>query len=650
MYRRLLFLFLVKLPTFVWTTQCIPCCSLGARNLSFSRNGRLLGVETSGGSKNKICAIGVYDFHRIHKVLSGKWLYFAGDSSTRGLVLAIYYELLNARSLLKGLTSWARGSDDLSTRLERCRRIFHYGDLPSRARCKTSFETLGRLNGAASCDDMGNPCDDKLPELSPETKVSKSPSNESAAYCKKSRRSTHSIASLHLGFLDSGFCDGHLEFITVLPHDYLEGGFDAPPGAMDFETSEEEREFTRKFESTAGREGKSGCTRLTFRMIPRIGVFANDLAAAFSTTNRSASMSCPIVETRPSSMHTHRNESRKGKALFQKPPSMIWLQAGAWDRAGFFACTRRDSFASRLLAASRLLRLCFSLKDINFVLGTLPSGAAFPATELEIQAEMARLRLIEGKKVALRALKRVHDCLDMRPLRLKHAESGQLSSSISKAAFLISSNCSKSGSVSSFYWPAIASLKHNCDLLLNNATPEEMVIAVLRHNDKEFMQRMDYEKQNSNDLKDEKLIHNFQAQATDNAKIEVFNRRESWEALYNSQKWKATHQFKKGVPDMVRLHVSMLQNVIDSNRLLSALFSSPSNSENKEIRGQPCGCGRVRMVIHNPGVCAPTKAFVTPSQSHGRDAFWPPGYPFRGRLPIWAEPCSFSAQRTADVL
>ena len=195
---------------------------------------------------------------------------------------------------------------------------------------------------------------------------------------------------------------------------------------------------------------------------------------------------------------------------------------------------------------------------------------------------------------------------------------------------------------------AIASLKHNCDLHLNNATPEDMVVAVLRHEDEEFVQRMDYEKQLFN-LKDEKIIRNFQAQATDNAKIQVFDRRESWKALYNSQKWKHTHQFKKGVPDMVRLHVSMLQNVIDSNRLLSALFSSRSNSKNKEIRGQPCECGRVRMVVHNPEVCAPTKAFVTPSQSQGRDAYWPPGYPFRGRLPIWAEPCSFSAQRTADV-
>ncbi len=43
---------------------------------------------------------------------------------------------------------------------------------------------------------------------------------------------THSVASLHLGFLDAGFCGGKLEFIKVSPHDYSEGQMRAPLGAQ----------------------------------------------------------------------------------------------------------------------------------------------------------------------------------------------------------------------------------------------------------------------------------------------------------------------------------------------------------------------------------------------------------------------------------
>jgi len=50
--------------------------------------------------------------------------------------------------------------------------------------------------------------------------------------CRRARGVTHSVSSLHLGFVDAGFCDGKLVFSKVSPHDYTEGQMSAPMGAQ----------------------------------------------------------------------------------------------------------------------------------------------------------------------------------------------------------------------------------------------------------------------------------------------------------------------------------------------------------------------------------------------------------------------------------
>ena len=91
--------------------------------------------------------------------------------------------------------------------------------------------------------------------------------------CKRSRGSTHSVASLHLGFLDAGFCDGKLVFATVSSHDYTEGHMQAPLGAQVFPDrakafAERMRAGSRR--SASGDEGGESCVRVTYRMLPQV--------------------------------------------------------------------------------------------------------------------------------------------------------------------------------------------------------------------------------------------------------------------------------------------------------------------------------------------------------------------------------------------
>jgi hypothetical protein len=83
--------------------------------------------------------------------------------------------------------------------------------------------------------------------------------------CKRSRGSTHSVASLHLGFLDAGFCNGQLVFSTVSSHDYIEGHMQAPLGAQVFPARAVE--FAKRMR--AGHNGES-CVRVTYRMLPQV--------------------------------------------------------------------------------------------------------------------------------------------------------------------------------------------------------------------------------------------------------------------------------------------------------------------------------------------------------------------------------------------
>ena len=62
-----------------------------------SKSSSLLSSKSSSSSS---CRVPVFDGPRLHEALEGQWLYMAGDSSTRGLALALYYSLLDAAATL----------------------------------------------------------------------------------------------------------------------------------------------------------------------------------------------------------------------------------------------------------------------------------------------------------------------------------------------------------------------------------------------------------------------------------------------------------------------------------------------------------------------------------------------------------------------
>lgn len=66
-------------------------------------------------------------------------------------------------------------------------------------------------------------------------------------------------------------------------------------------------------------------------------------------------------------------------------PDLLYLQAGGWDRA--MGCLERRDFALRLNDTAELLAA--TAPGAAVVLGTLPTGAAYPA---DPRPEMARLK------------------------------------------------------------------------------------------------------------------------------------------------------------------------------------------------------------------------------------------------------------------
>ena len=58
------------------------------------------------------CHYHIFDRPEIQEMLRGKWIYFAGDSSTRGIVLALHYILadVNQKKFDRGSMKWF-GSD-----------------------------------------------------------------------------------------------------------------------------------------------------------------------------------------------------------------------------------------------------------------------------------------------------------------------------------------------------------------------------------------------------------------------------------------------------------------------------------------------------------------------------------------------------------
>ena len=139
--------------------QCaVPCCGPERMDepMTLSEHGAM---SPSSGDQ---CHVGTFGKERLHEALGGRWLYFTGDSSTRGLFLALYYELLGAKQKLVDAKLVGRGLTTADAVL-RTETLFGYGSPESREECKDTLRSLGRGTKwvLEECDDFGDPCGNK---------------------------------------------------------------------------------------------------------------------------------------------------------------------------------------------------------------------------------------------------------------------------------------------------------------------------------------------------------------------------------------------------------------------------------------------------------------------------------------------------------
>jgi len=137
--------------------------------LQLGKGGNTLGSRQGAAP----CHIEVFTRTRLHAALAHKWLYFAGDSSTRGLVLALYYELLGAKDALaalkldRGYGEMLKRSPEEEFRLAKARSqaLFQYGNASTIAECRNTLKSLARADKWAleTCEDFGDPCNDASP-------------------------------------------------------------------------------------------------------------------------------------------------------------------------------------------------------------------------------------------------------------------------------------------------------------------------------------------------------------------------------------------------------------------------------------------------------------------------------------------------------
>lgn len=111
----------------------------------------------------------MFDSIGLGEALRDKWLYFVGDSSTRGLVLALFYELTDAKHSLEksahNKTHEKTHSNEAG--FLRSMSLFNYGSAESRSQCKQTLVDLKRgfRHSLDDCDDFGDPCS-PMPEES----------------------------------------------------------------------------------------------------------------------------------------------------------------------------------------------------------------------------------------------------------------------------------------------------------------------------------------------------------------------------------------------------------------------------------------------------------------------------------------------------
>lgn len=148
------------------SNKCSPCCSQFRMQeaLQLGKGGNSL-IARQGAAP---CHIEVFTRTRLHAALAHKWLYFVGDSSTRGLVLALYYELLGAKDALaalkldRGYGALLKRSPKEEFQLAKARSqvLFQYGNASSIAECRNTLRSLARAGKWAleTCEDFGDPC------------------------------------------------------------------------------------------------------------------------------------------------------------------------------------------------------------------------------------------------------------------------------------------------------------------------------------------------------------------------------------------------------------------------------------------------------------------------------------------------------------
>ena len=485
--------------------------------------------------------------------------------------------------------------------------------------------------------------------------------------CKKSRGSTHSIASLHLGFLDAGWCNGKLVFSHVSPHDYVEGQMRAPLGAQTFPPRA--KDFANRMR-TAEREGSGEtCVRITYRMLPQLPVLLNELnvyAKGGSLADVAAASAGPDMSKFQPASYVSKDQV-PGFSLKHPMhsyfvgsagdvPNLVYLQAGAWDRA--MGCLLRRDFVHNHKEVA--LRLADAAPGAALVFGTLPTGPAYPADPAE---EMARLVAQETKPMMK---DKVVLCLKYTP----GPEPLGTTAEFATRAALLKSPLPEPRSITAY----------------DTASPEEkaekqaaQAAAELEGAHLAAKVARSIKESENNPLGP----HNRTAKD-----IWILDRAVTFDALPKALRLEGDGDIRN--VNFRRLHPAMIANVWDASRLVTGLLSTPAfmrahgghlhhhgRAHGTVHSRQPpsralssagaaelsessshCFCSS-RMQVANPTSCAPTtvlrapgsplprppkgpqaSSFVTPAVSLDP---WPLGYPKKGRLAHWAEPCDYTA-------
>jgi len=130
-----------------------------------------------------------------------------------------------------------------------------------------------------------------------------------------------------------------------------------------------------------------------------------DSSGSSSSSSSSVSSSTKKDDSSHSREHSPRAGMRAYFADAKGLPDLLYLQAGGWDRA--MRCLERRDFVQWLNSTAGLLAA--TAPGAALVLGTLPTGAAYPG---DPRQEMARL---QDQENTWKVKQRVVSCLRYQP-------------------------------------------------------------------------------------------------------------------------------------------------------------------------------------------------------------------------------------------